>query len=54
MEINREEEISQRKKKYFFNDININSSEITKERVNEYNKSRKNKIIMIVTLINTI
>ena len=44
MEINREEEISQRKKKYFFNDININSSEITKERVNEYNKSRKNKI----------
>ena len=44
MEINREEEISQRKKKYFFNDININSSEITKERVNEYNKSRKSKI----------
>ena len=44
MEINREEEISQRKKKYFFNDININSSEITKERNNEYNKSRKNKI----------
>ena len=44
MEINRDEEISQRKKKYFFNDININSSEITKERVNEYNKSRKNKI----------
>ena len=44
MEINREEKISQRKKKYFFNDININSSEITKERVNEYNKSRKSKI----------
>ena len=44
MEINREEEISERKKKYFFNDININSSEITKERVNEYNKSRKSKI----------
>ena len=44
MEINRDEEISQRKKKYFFNDININSSEITKERNNEYNKSRKNKI----------
>ena len=44
MEINREEEISQRKKKYFFNDININSSEIAKERVNEYNKSRKSKI----------
>ena len=44
MEINREEEISERKKKYFFDNLNINSSEITKERVNEYNKSRKNKI----------
>ena len=44
MEIDRLEEISKRKKKYFFNNMNINSSEITKEKVNEYSKSRKNKI----------
>ena len=44
MEIDRLEEISKRKKKYFFNNMNLNSSEITKEKVNEYSKSRKNKI----------
>ena len=44
MEIDCLEEISKRKKKYFFNNMNINSSEITKEKVNEYSKSRKNKI----------
>ena len=39
-----DEQISKRKKKYFLDDININNSEIAKERINEYNKNRKNKI----------
>ena len=44
MEIILDKEIPDRKRKYFLENMNINSSEITKERINEYNKVRKNKI----------
>ena len=44
MEITLEQKISSRKKEYLLEDMNINSSEITKERINNYNKIRKNKM----------
>ena len=44
MEIILDKEIPDRKKKYFLENMNINSSEITKERINSYYKARKNKI----------
>ena len=44
MEITLEQKLSSRKNEYLFDDMNINSSEITKERINNYNKIRKNKI----------
>ena len=44
MEIALEQKLSSRKNEYLLDDMNINSSEITKERINNYNKIRKNKI----------
>ena len=44
MEITLEQKISSRKKEYLLEDMNISSSEITKERINNYNKIRKNKM----------
>ena len=44
MEIALEQKLSARKNEYFSDDMNINSSDITKERINNFNKMRKNKI----------
>ena len=44
MEIIIDEKISKRKKDYFSLNMNINSSEITKERLDNYNKIRKDKL----------
>ena len=44
MEIILDEKISNRKKEFFAVNMNINSSEITKERLDNYNKIRKNKL----------
>ena len=44
MEIALEQKLSSRKNEYLLDDMNINSSDITKERINNYNKIRKNKI----------
>ena len=44
MEIILDEKLSKRKKGFFPADMNINSSEITKERLDNYNKIRKDKV----------
>ena len=44
MEIALEQKLSSRKNEYLLDDMNINSSDITKERINNYNKIHKNRI----------
>ena len=53
MEIILDEKISNRKKEFFAVNMNINSSEITKERLDNYNKIRKNKVNKVLYNKNT-